>query len=261
MKKCPNCNQTFSDDNLFCLNDGTPLVSISETGQPPPFFQTQASAPTQFISRGQMNAASSPANSSKWLYFIIGVMATALVALGTAFFLSRPPAERETAKTELNAKSNESVSNNNQSNVENKMNQSTTNTSNAIPAATSRPTASINPNFRPDGRWTGDWNSKTTSFTAQMNLTDNGAGKFSGEIYWTLRNSTNPKKMYKTGATATEYVQSTFNPTTRTLSLIGYRKDDPNDIVVLDKYNLILAENNQTFGGGSKSNGRFNLRR
>jgi len=27
MKRCPNCNQSFSDENLFCLSDGTPLVS------------------------------------------------------------------------------------------------------------------------------------------------------------------------------------------------------------------------------------------
>jgi len=260
MKKCPRCNQVFADDNLFCLNDGTTLLDVSETGQSP-LFQTPDSAPTQFISRQQLNALNPPVNNSKWLYLIIGVMATALAALGIAFFLSRTPTEKETAKIETNAKSNENVSNGNQLNVENKTNQSTPNTSNAIAVSTPRPTALINPNLKPDGRWTGDWNSKTTSFTAQMNLTDNGAGKFSGEIYWTLRSSTNPKKMYKTGSTATEYVQGTYNPANRSLALSGYRKDDPNDIVVLDKYNLILAENNQSLGGGSKSNGRFNLRR
>lgn len=43
MKRCPNCNQTFSDENLYCLSDGTPLVSdaaeVPTVIRPSPFFQ------------------------------------------------------------------------------------------------------------------------------------------------------------------------------------------------------------------------------
>lgn len=260
MKRCPNCNQTFSDDNLYCLEDGTLLVPISGAEQIPPFFQTPDSAPTQFIPRPNINVAEASANTSKWLYLIIGVMATALVALGIAFVMMRNPTEKETAKTDQSTKSNENVSNSNQSNIENKMVEPTPNNAN-VAFSTPRPTISINPNLNPSGRWTGDWNSKTTYFTAELNLTDNGAGKFSGQIQWTLQRTTNPKKIDKVGASAVEYVQGTFNPTTRVLNLSGYRKDDPSNIVVLDRYGLTLAENSQRLSGISKSNGRFNLSR
>lgn len=39
MKRCPACNQTYTDDTQkFCLNDGTPLVTDSPSGrdEPPP---------------------------------------------------------------------------------------------------------------------------------------------------------------------------------------------------------------------------------
>lgn len=40
MKRCPTCNRTFSDANLsFCLDDGTPLVSVAPE-QPEPAFTT-----------------------------------------------------------------------------------------------------------------------------------------------------------------------------------------------------------------------------
>jgi hypothetical protein len=35
MKRCPTCNQTYNDDALsFCLNDGAPLLSISDAPAP-----------------------------------------------------------------------------------------------------------------------------------------------------------------------------------------------------------------------------------
>ena len=43
MKRCPNCNQSFSDENSFCLSDGTPLVSdaaeVPTVIRPSPVFQ------------------------------------------------------------------------------------------------------------------------------------------------------------------------------------------------------------------------------
>ncbi|MCY7347490.1 MAG: hypothetical protein LH614_14900, partial [Pyrinomonadaceae bacterium] len=242
------------------LNDGTTLSDVSETA-PPPFFQTPDSAPTQFMSLPPTSAAKSSSDSSKWLYLIIGVMATALIALGITVFLSRNSTEKETAKTEPGVKSNENVSTTNQSNAENKTSEPPNNKSNTTAFAPPRLMPSINPNLNPAGRWSGDWTSNKAYWTATMVLNDNGGGRFAGEIYWTLQRHTNPKKSGKSGATATEYVQGTFNPATRTLSLSGYRKDDPQNVAVLDRYSLILAENNQSLGGGSKTNGRFNLSR
>jgi hypothetical protein len=37
MKRCPKCNQQFTEDWLtFCTSDGTPLTEASPTGDPPP---------------------------------------------------------------------------------------------------------------------------------------------------------------------------------------------------------------------------------
>jgi len=37
MKRCPRCNQEFTEDWLtFCTSDGTPLTEASSTGDPPP---------------------------------------------------------------------------------------------------------------------------------------------------------------------------------------------------------------------------------
>lgn len=262
MKRCPNCNQMFSDENIFCLNDGTSLLDVSNSGQAPTVFLTPESSPTLFVPRPAADISHSSSGIPGWLYAVLGAMAAIIIALGAAFFVTRAPAEKEIAKIEPTTKSSEPVSNANQPNTESKTNEPTTNKSNAAVFSPSpRPMPSINPNLNPTGRWTGDWTSSKAHYTAVVVLNDTGGGKFTGEIYWTLQRHTNPKKIYKAGATATEYVQGTFNSATRTLNLSGYRKDDPQDIVVLDKYNLILAENNQNLGGGSKSNGRFNLSR
>lgn len=43
MNRCPQCNQTYSNENLFCLSDGTSLVSdaadVPTVIRPSPFFQ------------------------------------------------------------------------------------------------------------------------------------------------------------------------------------------------------------------------------
>ena len=100
MKKCPNCRQVYSDDNQFCLNDGTLLSAVPDAPPTLPFFQPSDSAPTQSFVPPKTVAANAPADSSKWLCLIIGVMATALIALGIAFFVSRGSSEKETAKSD-----------------------------------------------------------------------------------------------------------------------------------------------------------------
>lgn len=250
----------FSDENIFCLNDGTSLLDAPNPQQAPTVFLKPESSPTLFVPRPTADIRSSSGGIPGWLYAVLGAMATIIIALGAAFFINRAPAEKEIAKTEPTTKASETISNTNQPNNETKTVEPTTNKTN-VAMTTPRPMPSINPNLNPSGRWTGDWTSSKAHYTAVVVLNDNGGGKFAGEIYWTLQRHTNPQKSYKAGATATEYVQGIFNPATRTIVLSGYRKDDPSDIVILDKYNLVLAESNQNLGGGSKSSGRFNLSR
>ncbi len=65
----------------------------------------------------------------------------------------------------------------------------------------------------------------------------------------------------KIGATAKEYVKGTWNPTTRTYHLKGYKKDDPNAIIATDEY-LLKLDSDGDIGGETKSHntwlGRIN---
>jgi hypothetical protein len=255
MKKCPNCNQTFTDDNIFCQNDGTTLLFVENTGENTPSFPMMSnSAPTQIVSRPTTVSPNSSKDSSKWLYMIIGILATALAGLAIFMFLPREKSEKA-ENTNQNSKMNENT--NQAENVlakdtpQNLPSPANTNVSTPKP---------INPNLSPGGNWSGNWSSKTTDFTATANFTESG-GKVGGQIVWTLRRTTNQKKIGKEGASATEYIQGTYNAATRMISIEGYRLDDPYGIVVKDKYTLVLAENNLTMTGGSRSNGKFVLRR
>ncbi len=246
MKKCPNCNQTFTDDNFFCLEDGTTLLLVSETGENPPIFPTASDTPTQVMTRPAVIAAGSEKDSSKWLFLIIGILATALAGLAIFMFL---PGEKGEKSETTNVKTNENT---------NPVKNTPENLSNPN-VSTSKP---VNSNLSPSGNWSGDWNSTgktSTYFTAEVELAET-AGRVSGQIVWTLQRTNNPKKVNKTGTSATEYVTGTFDPATRRVFLEGVRKNDPYDIVILDRYNLILTENNLSLNGKSKG-GNFSLRR
>lgn len=114
--------------------------------------------------------------------------------------------------------------------------------------------------LNPGGRWKGEWTSPNGNlYSAEVNLNDEGANNFSGQIVWTLKQAGSRRKD-KIGGTAIEHIQGTFNPQTRLLEAKGIRKDDPHNIVILDKYQLTLAEDNQSLSGNSL-NGKMNLRR
>lgn len=118
---------------------------------------------------------------------------------------------------------------------------------------------SSNSNLSPSGHWFGSWTSKTASFNAEATFTET-AGKVSGQIIWTIQRTSNPKKMDKIGTTAVEYVQGTFDSQTQMIDVRGFRKDDANNIIILDKYHLSIADDNQTIVGKS-INGQFTLKR
>lgn len=46
MKRCPQCQQIFSDDNFFCLSDGTPLPSPFDAPDEVTFVRNTTEAPT-----------------------------------------------------------------------------------------------------------------------------------------------------------------------------------------------------------------------
>jgi hypothetical protein len=249
MKQCPQCKNHYTDDNLYCLNDGTPLSDFMDQTNSATIAFMPNDTPTQVLPYVRVQTQTQPSAVSKWLYLLIGAMAVMIIALGYAFYFSRPAGEvQRPAAITPNANSPNSAAN-----------------VNAIKPSNSNPTPSVAPvvQMSPGGIWNGDWNSmgKTaTNFSAVMDITDDGNGKINGKIIWILRATNNPKKIGKTGLSATEYVQGTFDQTTHLLSLKGYRKDDPYDLVILDKYQLSLAADNSTMNGKSIG-GRFILKR
>ena len=153
MKKCPSCNQTFSDDNYFCLEDGTTLLLTGETGANPPVFPTADNATTQIISRPQISrqtaAATAPKNSSKWLFLVIGILATAVVGMGVFMFAGRGE-EKSVA------------------------NQNTAENTDAPKANQTIEQPKSNPNLSLVGSWSGDWHS---SGSYRTNFTAHGGGE------------------------------------------------------------------------------------
>jgi hypothetical protein len=111
--------------------------------------------------------------------------------------------------------------------------------------------------------WVGEWTSPDSRFDAEMRLTLTADGRVDGQLAWTLRKSPRPEDQAKLGFTGTEHVWGTYDPRSRTLVLEGYRRDDPHQILGLDKYRLVLADGGQVIGGITWDHatwqGKFNL--
>lgn len=92
MKRCPNCHQSYSDDLVFCLNDGTVLETTSGSSYSGD-MQTQIITPfpTEIIGKKKTN---------KTIYTIIGAMAVVIVGLSAIVFYLIPGAKDENKETE-----------------------------------------------------------------------------------------------------------------------------------------------------------------
>ena len=102
----------------------------------------------------------------------------------------------------------------------------------------------------PAGSWSGTWNSPNGSVysaSAQFTLTADGA--LEGTIRWTLTETRRADLTPKVGQSGTEYVHGTFDARCRVAVFAGYKLDDPQKILGMDHYQLILAPNGQGFGG------------
>lgn len=117
------------------------------------------------------------------------------------------------------------------------------------------------------GEWSGVWTSPSGFvYSAQITLSTGpgckmcaaiGDGSIQGQIVWTLRKvGTNASASYagSEGLTATEYVRGEMKGD-GFFVLEGYRKDDPHNIIGLDRYRLALAENDNVIGGITRNNG------
>ena len=108
------------------------------------------------------------------------------------------------------------------------------------------------------GHWQGEWsNHSGYIYTADMQLTAASDGSILGKIQWVLKQSPIADEQAKLGMSGTEFISGTYDTKNRVLSFDGISKTDPNNILGLDKYKLLLAENSNVMGGITLNNGSW----
>ncbi len=117
------------------------------------------------------------------------------------------------------------------------------------------------------GQWRGVWTSQSGFvYSAEMTLESgatcktcamSGNGSVRGRILWTLKkvgSNAIPEYASKIGMTATEYIKGEIT-SGGLLILNGYDKDDPNNVIGIDKYRLAISDDGQVIGGITENNG------
>ncbi len=108
------------------------------------------------------------------------------------------------------------------------------------------------------GHWQGEWsNHSGYIYTADMQLTAASDGSILGKIQWVLKQSPIADEQAKLGMSGTEFISGTYDANSRVVSFDGISKTDPNNILGLDKYKLLLAENSNVMGGITLNNGSW----
>lgn len=133
MKRCPTCNKTFTDQNLsFCIDDGTPLVTIADPADETTVVapqarkdaaqsdETEAYVPRDWQRDYQPPGSFEPAGQKRkvwpWVVGIVGLLVIAIVGLGILFTMLAPRMLRANANSNnrnVNAGRNEEQSNSN----------------------------------------------------------------------------------------------------------------------------------------------------
>lgn len=108
------------------------------------------------------------------------------------------------------------------------------------------------------GTWQGQWSNPTGYvYVAEMQLAADSGGNILGKIHWTLQQSPRAEEQSKLTMSGTEFVSGTYDSSSRVLTFEGISKTDPNAILGLDKYKLLLADNANVMGGITLNNGNW----
>lgn len=107
------------------------------------------------------------------------------------------------------------------------------------------------------GPWKGTWTGNRFGYTAVMTLAVGVDGTVAGAINWTLSAVPNSNEEHLIGKTGIENIRGSFNPAAGILSLAGYSKADPANVVELDQYLLVVAPNRETMGGLTGEHGAW----
>jgi hypothetical protein len=120
-----------------------------------------------------------------------------------------------------------------------------------------------------EGKWQGIKNTpERVIFTGEVTLETGagcktcaatGDGSIQGKIVWGLRSAGTkaaPGLAGKVGKIGTEYVKGQIKGK-GLLVLNGYKTDDPNHILTLDKYRLAVSDDGKVIGGLTLNNGAW----
>jgi len=175
MKKCPNCNQTFATDEVFCVECGSQLITHFDGTQSFSGFSVSLEQPTQVVQRlVQPQAfppppnASSPADGSKWLYLVIGGLIAVILTMAAGFFLLRDTIPKEIA----NANRTEEKSNN--ENKPSSSNQNAKKTNEMVNVPVNKPQKMVNVPNKPqkmDNTFPGESNTRKSDTSLTRNFT------------------------------------------------------------------------------------------
>jgi ankyrin repeat protein len=98
--------------------------------------------------------------------------------------------------------------------------------------------------------WKGSWDDPDEDlFTFEMQLNTDNANNVDGIIDWTYISTKREDSKSKVGLSAREYVKGTYDPNTRMVAISGYKKDDPQSVIALDQYKLILLTDGNNLNG------------
>lgn len=256
MKICPKCKRSYTDDLFFCLDDGTSLAGVNivdPTARTEVAIDVDQARPTEVIPQ-VITAEIKP--KKNYAMLVAGVLAVVCAmlfgALVVVYFGLTPRDEKAVANTASLAPTASPTPAVAPSTINVVTPAANTNTK-----QTSTTTTTV---LDPGGRWKGEWSTVSgTLFDFELTLDADPAGTLDGRIKWTMRRTARPDKTDKIGLSATEFVRGTFDPQTGKVQMSGYRKDDPDSVLVmLDAYKLDLSTDGRSLTGLARNGGKWN---
>jgi hypothetical protein len=271
MKQCPNCRKTYGDDLFFCLDHGLPLVSVEPEVDPNALTDVNPdlrydgrterlvvpAAPTEVLPISQPTSARPlpiTKKTSVLPYFLIAILLFVCVGLGAALLISNRDLLFGAANTNSQKPANQPTP------VQTPANSARPSPSPATPSPTPARSATPQATVAIRGTWKGTWRTDSgTLFDFELRLDGLDDAALEGQIRWTMRRTARPDKEGKIGLSATEYVRGSFSEGDGSLSLKGYRKDDPDNVLVmLDEYRLKVSADGSRLTGLARNGGKWN---
>jgi hypothetical protein len=120
------------------------------------------------------------------------------------------------------------------------------------PAGIQSPDAKFNAGSDAIGHWHGFWAAPGGwSYEVDMQIRAGLADNITADLTWTLRAApaSRTDTQGKIGMSGVEHAKGTFSPGCGVVKMDGYALDDPNTILGMDKYRLVLSDDGATLGG------------